>query len=230
MSSRFGPFPGIVVQEGDNERSAELRLTMMEEPWLSKAEMVLDFLSHFPGRIPKMERWDPEKQPWEERLRSLMTIEPEEKIRSRIVFKEECPELQYWTRDGLLTRMIVMKPCTGSQLESLAEWTVVMFFDYHQKEPLVSNALQVMVEDRYILAWYANWRKWPLTYKEWSWAARKCEVQNPLKVPNSSDYFEDKYKDSISKGETEVIPESEFKTWLGYTDMQEEDLLFEKKY
>ena len=131
MSSRFGPFPGIVVQEGDNEQSAELRLTMMEEPWLSRAEIVLDFLSHFPGRIPKMERWDPEKQPWEGRLRSLLTVEPEEKIRSRLVFKEECPELQYWTRDGLLTRMIVMRPCTGGQLESLAEWTVVMFFDHH---------------------------------------------------------------------------------------------------
>ena len=55
-------------------------------------------------------------------------------------------------------------------------------------------------------------------------------MQNPLKVPNSSDYFEDKYKDSISKGETEVIPESEFKTWLGYTDEQEEKLLFDDEF
>ena len=39
-----------------------------------------------------------------------------------------------------------------------------------------------------------------------------------------------KYLDSISKGETEVIPEAEFKAWLGYTDMQEEELLFEDKY
>ena len=95
-------------------------------------------------------------------------------------------------------------------------------FYYHQREPFVSNALQAMVEDRFILAWYANWRKWPLVYKEWSWAARKCEVQNLMKVPNSLAYFEGKYKESIMKGEREVIPESEFKAWLGYTDMQEE--------
>ena len=54
MSSRFGTFPGIVVQEGDNEQSAKLRLEMVEEPWMSRAEMVLDFLSHFPGRITKI--------------------------------------------------------------------------------------------------------------------------------------------------------------------------------
>ena len=100
-------------------------------------------------------------------------------------------------------------------------------FDHHQKEPVVVNALQAMMEDRFIVAWYANWRKWPLVYKEWSWAARKCEVQNPLKAPNSSSYFEEKYLESISKGETKVIPESEFKAWVGYTDMQEDGLLFE---
>ena len=99
-------------------------------------------------------------------------------------------------------------------------------FDYHQREPLVSNALQTMVEDRFILAWYANWRKWPLVYKEWSWAARKCEVQNPMKVPNSLASFEGKDLESTTKGETEVIPESEFKAWLGHTDTQEEELLF----
>ena len=230
MSSRFGPFPGIVVQEGDNEQSAKLRLEMVEDPWLARAEMVLDFLSHFPGRIAKTEQWNPEKQSWEDRLWSVLMAEQEEDIKSRVVFRVECPQLRYWTRDGLLTRMIIMKPNTGSQIESLAEWTVVMFFDHHQREPLVRNGLQVVAEDRFIVAWYANWRKWSLVYKEWSWAARKCEVQSPFKVPNSSVYFEKKYLDSISKGETEVIPEVEFKAWLGYTDMQEEDLLFEDRY
>ena len=47
-----------------------------------------------------------------------------------------------------------------------------------------------------------------------------------MKVPNSLAYFECKYIESITKGETEVIPESEFKAWLGYTDMQEEEFLF----
>ena len=57
-----------------------------------------------------------------------------------------------------------------------------MFFDHHQKEPVIVNALRAMMEDMFIVAWYANWRKWPLVYKEWSWADRKCEVQNPLKA------------------------------------------------
>ena len=46
---------------------------------------------------------------------------------------------------------------------------------------------------------------------------------------NSSSYFEEKYLESISKGETKVIPESEFKAWIGYTDMQEDELLFGDK-
>ena len=141
MSSRFGPFPGIVVQEDDNEQSARLRLEMVEEPWMLRAEMILDFLSHFPGWITKTGQWNPKKRSWEDRLRSLLMAEQEENIRSRVVFKVECPKLKYWTRDGLLTRMLIMKPNTESELESLAEWTVVMFFDHHQKEPLAVNAL-----------------------------------------------------------------------------------------
>ena len=61
MSSRFGPFPGIVVQEGDNVQSAKLRLEMVEEPWMLRAEMVLDFLSHFPRQITKTGQWSPQK-------------------------------------------------------------------------------------------------------------------------------------------------------------------------
>ena len=157
MSSRIGPFPGIVVQEGDNEQSAKLRSEMVEEPWVLRAEMILEFLSHFPGRITKAGQWNPKKQSWEDRLRSILMAEQEESIRSRFVFKMECPQLKYWTRDGLLTRMIIMKPNTESQIESLAEWTVVMFFDHHQKEPLIRNVLQAMTEDSFIVAWYANW-------------------------------------------------------------------------
>ena len=82
MSSRFGPFPGIVVQEDDNEQSARLRLEMVEEPWMLRAEMILDFLSHFPGWITKTGQWNPEKQSWEDRLRSILMAEQEENIRS----------------------------------------------------------------------------------------------------------------------------------------------------
>ena len=75
MSSWFGPFPGIVTQLGDNEESAAARLKMIEESWTSRAEMVLNFLSHFPGWITKSDCWNPKEQSWEERLRSLLMTE-----------------------------------------------------------------------------------------------------------------------------------------------------------
>ena len=76
MSSQLGPLPGNVTQIGDNEESAIARLKMIEESWTSRAEMVLDFLSHFPRQITKSDCCNPMKeQSWEERLRSLLMTE-----------------------------------------------------------------------------------------------------------------------------------------------------------
>ena len=53
--------------------------------------------------------------------------------------------------------------------------------------------------DRYIIAWYALWRKRPLQYKVWEWTGRFKDVKDALIPPDSSDYFKKKHKEEEKK-------------------------------
>ena len=52
------------------------------------------------------------------------------------------PRLIYWTSKGRVTRIKITPPVSNKKLDSLQNWKVLVFHDYHQLMPSIYNANQ----------------------------------------------------------------------------------------
>ena len=50
-------------------------------------------------------------------------------------------------------------------------WIVHMIFEEHQEEVKSYTVTEGIGYYDHIIAWYALWRKWPIQYEGWEWAA-----------------------------------------------------------
>ena len=57
-----------------------------------------------------------------------MYAEPEHKIKKNLNFPEDV-NLNYWTREGRITKIIIRKPDTPAEFDNLHNWTIVVAFD-----------------------------------------------------------------------------------------------------
>ena len=111
---------------------------------------------------------------------------------------------------------MIKKPDTVEEFGNLENWVVVIAYDDFHENWLTTSVVEMMEEDRFLMAWYALWRKWPLFYPVWEWAARFKEVRDPLMMPNYCKYFKTKYEAAILSGDCNLIPKENFYTWVGH--------------
>ena len=77
-------------------------------------------------------------------------------------------------------------PSDMGALDDMKEWKVIVFHDFHQREPSIFNAHEFIVgEGNYLISWYAIWRKWPSKYKVWTYSAGLNVVDFCLECPTS---------------------------------------------
>ena len=82
------------------------------------------------------------------------------------------PRMIYWTALDHVTRIKMIPPSNIEDMDDKTSWNVVVVHNFHQREPSFFNAYEFVVgEGNYLLSWYANWRKWPLKYKVWTYSA-----------------------------------------------------------
>ena len=147
------------------------------------------------------------------RVEQMALKEPEHLVKKNITFEEIVPGFEYWTREGKITRMIIQKPVEEEHFDDLHRWTAVLFYDEFHTNWKITDVESLLDDDRYIVAWYALWRKWPIQYKVWEWAGRFKEVRNPFKAPNYSDHFKKHFMKEIEEGRVKLIPKERFWKW-----------------
>ena len=232
-TKRFGPFPGVFTQ-GENkvdpmvDNGAEWYGLNCREEWEKRAEANITFLSKWSDRLCVSTPWNQDTQTWSDRMEELIYSEKVGEIRSKVDFGLLSPTLEYWTRDGKVTRMSIHRPEKLTDYNNLNHWKVFLFFDEHSEEPLIKDVGSLMYEERYLIAWYALWRKWPMEYKVWKWAAGKKEVVNPLVPPNSSFWYKSKFEEWEANVGFRRIPRDEWLFWYPYSDPSDEDMLFDE--
>ena len=96
------------------------------------------------------------------------------------------PRMIYWTSLGCVTRVKMIPPSNIEDLDDMKSWKVIVFHDFHQREPSFYNAYDFIVgEGNYLIRWYANWKKWPLKYKVWTYSADLNVVNFRVECPTS---------------------------------------------
>lgn len=149
---------------------------------------------------------------WDE-VESMVLNEPEHLVKKNITFDEVAPGLEYWNKEGRITRMIIQKPAMKEHFDDLSQWEAVIFYDEFYTTWKITDVESLLDEDRYLVAWYALWRKWPIQYRVWEWAGRFKEVRNPFKAPNYSDHYKKYHQKEIEAGRTKLIPKEKFWKW-----------------
>ena len=94
------------------------------------------------------------------------------------------PGFEYWTREGKINKIIIQKPDIPEHFDDLHRWTVFIVYDGFHNNWKTCDVVSLLDDDRYLVALYALWRKWPLQYGAWEWAGRYKEVRDALKGPN----------------------------------------------
>ena len=231
MSTRFGLFPGVITQgrNGINplvDNGDEWVGLSVQKDWEKRASATIYFLSSFVDTVKLTTPWDKTKQTWNDRMNQILHSEKAEEVSSKVEFDAMYPKLEYWCRDGKVTRMIIHKPIRAEHLDDLNYWMVYLFCDGHNKEQVVKGVNSLMYAERYLLAWYALWRKWQIAYKVWKWAAGRNEVIDPFKPPNSSDWYMLKNQEWEDNSGFVCIPPTNWLSWYPYTDPTKEGMLF----
>ena len=117
-------------------------------------------------------------------------LEPEEEVGVRLNLEEIIQGWDYCNDQGKVSRMAIIKPGHQGEAHNLKNWTVLLIYNEHQTMVWRRTVLEAMDDgDRYLVAWYALWRKWPLQFYNWKWAARFKEVLDSLRPPSSSYYY-----------------------------------------
>lgn len=221
MYEFYGRFSGQIYQDygnHDNDISIDpedYRACILDDPDIEgddemRKERILNVVTNFQLQVNRIKANDLMK--WRD-VMELVRREPEHLVKKNITFDEIVPGFEYWTREGRVTRMIIQKPANPEHFEVLHRWTAVIFFDEFHKQWKTCDVESLLDDDRYLVAWYALWRKWPIQYKVWEWAGRYKEVRNALKAPNYSVHFRELYMKEIRLGKMEKIPQEEFWSW-----------------
>ena len=219
----FASFPRKIVQEYGNvdigldidprdQRTNIIDPRDQEDPEKRRLR-ILNVVLTFQIRVGRINQHDKDLD-WKS-LSNLMYTEPEHKVKKNLNFPEDV-KLNYWTREGKITKMIIRKPDKPEHFDNLNYWTIVVAFDAFHSNWLTTTVAEFMYEDRYLIAWYALWRKWPLFYPVWEWAGRFKEVRDALITPNYCKYFKDKYMEVIESGKCELIPKERYWSWSGH--------------
>ena len=146
-------------------------------------------------------------------VKDVFSKEMEHNVMKNITFDMILPGFDYRSREGKLSRMVIKKPRYASNFDNLDYWRVTLFYDGYEDNEHTTTVPFAMMTDRYIIAWYALWRKWPLQYKVWEWAGRFKEVRDALTPPNSSDYFKKKHKEEEKKPTYKKIKREPWYPW-----------------
>ena len=95
-----------------------------------------------------------------------------------------CPRLEYWTREGRVTRFKIEPPRHLDDFEDRNRWKVIAFHDFHQDLPLMMSLPDFeSIHGSYLVDWYSNWRKWSYEAEMWHFAASEDVV--PLTTEES---------------------------------------------
>ena len=124
MSTRFGPFPGVITQGRNRvnplvDNGDEWVGLSAQEDWEKRASTTVSFLSSFADRVNLSTPWDKTKQTWNDRMNQILHSEKVEEVSSKVEFDSIYPKLEYWCRDGKVTRMIIHKPVRTEHLDNL---------------------------------------------------------------------------------------------------------------
>ena len=192
---KYGNFDhGIEISPWDR-RSMIIDCAEQEEPE-ARRERIWRTVATFLIRVGRLKVND--ELNWTQ-VKDVISKEMEHNVMKNITFDMILPGFDYWSREGKLSRMVIKKPRYASNFDNLDYWRVTLFYDGYEDNEHTTTVLFAMMTDRYIIAWYALWRKWPLQYKVWEWAGRFKEVRDALTPPNSSDYFKNKHKEEEKK-------------------------------
>ena len=92
---------------------------------------------------------------------------PEHLVKKNLTFSKILPGFEYWTREGKLNKIIIQKPDIPEHFEDLHCWTAFIAYDGFHNNWKICDVVSLLDDDRYLVAWYALWRKWPLHYEAW---------------------------------------------------------------
>ena len=171
---------------------------------------ILDVVTTFLLQVKRIQAND--LLSWRE-VTQLVLNEPEHLVVKNLTLSKVAPELEYWTREGRISKIIIKKPEEPDHFDNLNYWTVYLSYDGFHGNWKVTNVYDLLDDDRYLVAWYALWRKWPIQYKAWEWAGRSKEVRNALKGPNYCDYFKNLYNKEIEDGKLVLSTDYHLWTW-----------------
>jgi hypothetical protein len=92
-------------------------------------------------------------------------------VRIELWKKDEWNLPDIWTRYGKLDKICIMKPEKEEDFRDLSKWIVAMLFMRQQNNVIEYDVCEAYRQFDHIIAWYAMWRKWPIQYTVWEWAA-----------------------------------------------------------
>ena len=216
MYEFYGRFGGKIYQkygnhdEGISIDPRDYRACIVDNPDLEPSDemrkyRILDVVTNFQLQVNDLMKW--------EDVMEMVKREPEHLVKKNITFDDIVPGFEYWTREGRVTRMIIQKPTNEEHFDVLHRWTAIIFYDEFHKNWKTCDVESLLDDDRYLVAWYALWRKWPIQYKVWEWAGRFKEVRDAFKPPNYSDHFKSLYMKELRSGKIEKIPKEEHWMW-----------------
>ena len=86
----------------------------------------------------------------------LVKQEPEHLDKKNIKFEDILPEFEYWTRDGKVARMIILKPTLDEHFDNIYHWEVHMAYDRFVDNWRVGSVFEFLDNDIYLIAWYMH--------------------------------------------------------------------------
>ena len=199
-AKRFGPFPGVITQDNGNinplvNHVVEWEGLTPQEDWTKRASTILTFMSKFMDREMLTTPCNRNEQVWDEKLLEMLECDDPYDRTCGLHFDFQFPNVDIWTRDGKVTRMYIHRPTDPSNYNNLNYWLVYLYCDWHTPHPVIKDAASLMLEERYLLAWYALCKRLPMEYKAWKWAAGWKEVVDPSIPPNASFWYQAMYED-----------------------------------
>ena len=161
-----------------------------------------------------VERLEEEEGDTLETLVDKVKAEHETEIPVRVEFDKIMSNWDYWNAAGRVTKMMIAKPRFRDDAVDLSNWTVTIYCDEYCIRAERKTVLEALDHgDRYLIAWYAMWRRWPLQYKNWEWAARFKEVTHACRPPNSSYYYKEKWLTARDLGMVNIQPSFYKENW-----------------
>ena len=217
MVKFYGRFGGKITQEYGNSDSIYIPVDPRDYrgvivdfndkgDWKRRQRRILDVITTFLIQVGRIKADD--SLPWG-KVMEMVIDEPEHLVKKNLTFSKILPGFEYWTREGKISKIIIHKPDNPEHFGDLHRWMAFIAYDGFHDNWKMCDVVSLLDDDRYLVAWYALWRKWPLHYEVWEWAGRYKEVRNALKGPNYCDYFKGLYEEEINQGKL-VLKESNF--------------------